>query len=100
VAIRGTQIRVAGSVARGFLIASGALVSVLVDPTIELEDAEIELDGVVVGYARSLALGTKSAKVDAALARMCLSGSAVFRNQPVTRDICEIIRRLSASGAR
>jgi hypothetical protein len=61
---------------------------VLADPSIALANAEIELDGPLVGYARSLKLGRFSGKADAGLARVCLSGSADFRGQRVTRDVC------------
>ena len=61
---------------------------VLVDPSIALENAEIEVDGPVVGYARSVALGSLSAKVDAGVGHVCLAGSADFEGERVSRDVC------------
>jgi hypothetical protein len=69
----------------GYTLSDGG---VLVDPAIALENAQIEIDGPLVGYARSLALGRFSGKVDAGVARVCLSGSADFRGERVTRDVC------------
>ena len=61
---------------------------VLVDPSIAFQDAEIEIDGPVVGYARSIALGDFSAKVDAGAAHVCLDGSATLDGQRVSRSVC------------
>jgi hypothetical protein len=62
--------------------------SVLFDPVIQLENAELSLEGPVVGYARSVALGGMSGKVDMGVVRACLSGSADFQGQRYTRDVC------------
>jgi hypothetical protein len=62
--------------------------NVLFDPSIALENAEIEIDGPVLGYGRSIRLGPLSGKVDGAIARVCLDGSADYEGERVTRDVC------------
>src|SRR5262245_64679511 len=62
--------------------------SVLFDPTIPLDNAKIEIDGPVLGYGRSIRLGPFSGKVDGAIARVCLDGSADYQGERVTRDVC------------
>lgn len=62
--------------------------SVLFDPSIELEDGEIEIDGPAFGYARTLAVGRFVGKLDAGLARVCLDGSATLDGERVTRNVC------------
>ena len=47
-------------------------------PSAPLEDAEITLEGLVIGAAHSFALAGNSAKVDAGVARICMEGSATF----------------------
>lgn len=62
--------------------------SVLFDPSIELEDGEIEMDGPILGYARTLAVGRFVGKLDAGVARACLDGSALFEGERVMRSVC------------
>jgi hypothetical protein len=62
--------------------------NVLFDPAVALENAEIEIDGPVLGYGRSVRLGPFSGKVDGALADVCLDGSADYEGERVTRDVC------------
>jgi hypothetical protein len=62
--------------------------NVLFDPAVALENAEIEIDGPVLGYGRSLRLGPFSGKVDGAIAHVCLDGSADYEGERVTRDVC------------
>jgi hypothetical protein len=62
--------------------------NVLFDPSVALENAEIEIDGPVLGYGRSIRLGPFSGKVDGAIARVCLDGSADYEGERVTRDVC------------
>jgi hypothetical protein len=62
--------------------------SVLFDPVVQLENASLEIDGPLFGYARALAFGGMSGRVDAALGRVCLSGGADFQGQRFTRDVC------------
>jgi hypothetical protein len=69
----------------GYTLSDGA---VLFDPTVALDNAEIEIDGPVLGYARALAFAGKSARVDVGVGKVCLSGSADFQGQRVTRDVC------------
>jgi len=62
--------------------------NVLFDPAVALENAEIEIDGPVLGYGRAVRLGPFSGKVDAAIARICLDGSADYEGEHVTRSVC------------
>jgi hypothetical protein len=62
--------------------------SVLVDPAVQFENADVSIDGPAAGYARSLAFGGMSGKVDIGVARVCLSGSADYQGQRYTRDVC------------
>lgn len=73
-----------------FLVAgyAGQEGNVLFDPAIGLENADLTIDGPVVGYARSLKLGGMSGKVDGGISRVCLSGSADYQGQRYTRDAC------------
>ena len=61
---------------------------VLVDPAIELENADIAIDGPFVAYARSLRLGSRSGKLDAGIANVCLDGSADTDGERVSRHVC------------
>ena len=62
--------------------------AVLFDPSIALENAELEIDGPVVGFARILDIAGRSAKLDAAIGDVCLDGSADFQGQRATRSVC------------
>jgi len=62
--------------------------NVLFDPAVALENAAIEIDGPVLGYGRSIGLGPFSGKVDGALARVCLDGSADYAGERVERSVC------------
>jgi len=62
--------------------------SVLFDPSIALDNAVVSIDGPAFGYARSLALGRYSGKLDAGIAHACLDGSADFEGQRVARNVC------------
>jgi len=42
----------------------------------------------VLGYGRSIRLGPFSGKVDGAIARVCLDGSADYEGEHVTRNVC------------
>ncbi len=61
---------------------------VLFDPAIELENAAVDFDGPVLGYARGIAIAGKSAKIDVGLARVCLSGSADYEGERQSRNVC------------
>jgi len=74
--------------------------SVLFDPSVELENASVDTDGPVLGYARSIGIAGKSAKIDAGLARVCLSGSADFQGERASRNVCglsDVRARLSVN---
>ncbi|HWN37922.1 MAG TPA: transporter [Gammaproteobacteria bacterium] len=62
--------------------------NVLFDPAVALDNAKIEIDGPVLGYGRSVRLGPFSGKVDGAIARVCLDGSADYEGEHVTRNVC------------
>jgi hypothetical protein len=61
---------------------------ILFDPALELDNAKIDIDGPTLGFARSLGLAGLSSKVDANVSRVCLSGSADYEGERVTRDVC------------
>jgi outer membrane putative beta-barrel porin/alpha-amylase len=61
---------------------------VLFDPSVVLENAQVEVDGPVLGYGRSIGLGKLSGKIDGAIARVCLDGSADYEGERVTRNVC------------
>ena len=71
----------------GYTLSDGA---VLFDPSIALENAELEIDGPVVGYARILDVAGRSAKLDAAIGDVCLDGSADFQGQRASRSVCGV----------
>ena len=62
--------------------------NVLFDPAVQLDNAAIEIDGPLLGYGRSIRLGPFSGKVDGAIARVCLDGSADYEGEHVTRNVC------------
>jgi hypothetical protein len=71
--------------AAGYVFSEG---NVLFDPTVALENAELTIDGAALGYGRSIAIGALSGKVDGAVARVCLDGSADYQGERVARDVC------------
>ena len=62
--------------------------NVLFDPAVALENAEIEIDGPLLGYGRSVRLGPFSGKIDGAIAHVCLDGAADYQRERVTRNVC------------
>lgn len=60
----------------------------LFDPSVPLENANIDVDGPAVAYIRSLGLWNKAGKFDVLLPHACLDGSATFNGAIVTRDVC------------
>ena len=64
-----------------FLVAGYANSSsgVLFDPSIALDNAELEADGPVVGYARALSLGGLSAKIEPVSAMRACPGRRITR---------------------
>lgn len=73
-----------------FLVAGYArsVGSVLFDPAIDLENASVDFDGPVIGYARGVGVAGMSGKIDGGLARVCLSGSADYQGERVGRKVC------------
>jgi hypothetical protein len=71
--------------AAGYAYSEG---NVLFDPSIALDNAEIEIGGPVAGYGRSLGLGPFSGKFDTAIGRVCLDGSADYQGEHFTRGVC------------
>ena len=62
--------------------------SVLPDPSVGIENAQLEIDGPVLGYARTLAFAGDSAQAAIAIGHVCLDGSANYAGQRFTRDVC------------
>jgi hypothetical protein len=69
----------------GFGASSG---SVLFDPAVPLQNADVDVDAAPVGYARSLRLGPFSGRVSAVTARACISGSADIAGERRSRSLC------------
>ncbi|MBI5507055.1 MAG: transporter [Deltaproteobacteria bacterium] len=61
------------------------------DPSVPLEDAELDLHFTVLNYARSFALLGQSAKVSAILPYSWVSGSAVVDGVPVSREFSGLV---------
>ena len=58
------------------------------DPAVPLENAEIDVNSFVLGYARTLDVWDKSGKFSIVAPYACISGSAELSGQPRARDIC------------
>jgi hypothetical protein len=73
-----------------FLVAGGTRSEggALFEPAVALTDAAIDINGLVLGYARGLALGPYSAKFDGGVGRICLDGSARLQGQAESRHVC------------
>ena len=76
-------------VGMNFLIAAYAYSEggVATDPSLPIQDAQINLNNFVLGYARALNVFGKSGKVDLILPFSQLSGSASFAGQTVEREV-------------
>jgi hypothetical protein len=61
---------------------------VLFDPSVPLDDANLNVDGPAVAYIRSFGLWDKASKFDVLLPHACVSGSARYAGEVVTRDVC------------
>jgi hypothetical protein len=57
------------------------------DQSVPLEDAEVEIDGLVAAYVRTLDLWGRSGKVDLIVPYAWLSGSATLAGQPREREV-------------
>ena len=60
---------------------------VTTDPTIPLENAQLQIHSSILAYARSLDVWGRSGKFDVVLPAAWLSGSATFAGQPQERNI-------------
>ena len=60
---------------------------VLFDPTVPLENANIQIHGTLFAWARSIKVGPMSGKVDVIIPYGWLSGSAEYDGQTVTREV-------------
>lgn len=56
--------------------------------SVAIEDLELTIDGPVAAYVRTLDLWGKAGKIDAAWARLCFEGSAIFQGETVRGDRC------------
>jgi hypothetical protein len=72
-------------VAAGYGYSEG---NVLFDPSIAFDNAELKIDGPILGYGRAVGFGRYAGKLDMALADVCLDGSADFEGERVTRNTC------------
>jgi hypothetical protein len=68
----------------GYVYSSGNLSFA---PSLDLENAELDMHSAVLAYARSGSLFGKSAKVDVAVPYASLSGTAIQAGSPVSRDV-------------
>lgn len=57
-------------------------------PSVPLRDIEITMKSTMAAYLRSLDLGGKAGKVDAAWGRVCMDGSGFIQNQFIAGDRC------------
>jgi len=57
------------------------------DPAIPVKDADLSLQTLLFGYARSLDLWGSSGKIDVIVPYGKLHGSAIYNDQPVERDV-------------
>jgi len=68
----------------GYAFTDGGL---SLDPSLPVSDPQLQTHNFVFAYARTLDLWGKSAKIDAILPYCWLSGSALYRGQPVQRGV-------------
>jgi hypothetical protein len=68
----------------GYVFSTGAAIA---DPTVNLEDGELDLNMPVVAYARSFGLWGKSSKFDVVVPYGFLSGSAKVNGNLVQREV-------------
>ena len=60
---------------------------VVTDPSVPLEDAEIQVHGAVLAYVRSFSFFGRSSKADVVLPYAWVSGDALFAGQPRSRKV-------------
>ena len=68
----------------GYVFTDGGL---SLDTSLPIDDPELQTNSFVVAYARTMDLWGKSAKFDAILPYTWLSGTALFKGQPVQRQV-------------
>lgn len=68
----------------GYIYSSG---SAITDPSIAIEDGELEIHSPFTAYARSFGLGGKSAKFDVIVPYVFLSGTATAGGTRVSREV-------------
>lgn len=68
----------------GYGYAEGGVVT---DPSLPLENANLEIHTIVLAYARSLDIGGRSGKFDVILPYAWVSGTAEFAGQPREREV-------------
>ena len=78
--INQTFLVVAGGRSEGDLATPGAS---------PLQDANLTIDALAVGFSRTFALAGDSAKIDAAASRLCYEGEGLFRGEYVEGRRCE-----------
>ncbi len=61
------------------------------DPALPVDDAELEFHGPIFGYAYSLGIAGKSAKIAVVVPTGFLSGTATFAGRPQTRDVSGLL---------
>ncbi|WP_394205398.1 transporter [Shewanella waksmanii] len=72
-------------IAAGYANSSG---EVSPSPSAPVEDAKLDIDAYIVGYATSFSLFGSSAKFDTAVSRSCFTGSARLQGDKVSVDRC------------
>ncbi len=61
------------------------------DPSLPVDDVDLDFHGPVFGYAYSLGVAGKSAKIAGVLPYGFLSGTATFAGEPVSREISGLV---------
>lgn len=61
------------------------------DPSLPVTDPQLSTSGPVLGFARSIALWGKSAKIDAIIPAASLSGTALLDGEPIERNVDGLI---------
>ena len=72
----------------GYTYSSG---DVATDPSLPLQNADIDIHGTLLSYARALDVWGRSGKFDVVLPYAWLSGSAEFAGQPQEREVSGVV---------
>ena len=80
-------------VGMNFLIAAYAHSSggLSINPALPIKNAQLNVDTPALGYARSLDVWGRSARIDAVLPAGCLSGTAEVLGAIASRDVCGLL---------